>query len=289
MRSLSSVPYYRFSSFVRTYPESGYGPRICYIPSLYRIESGKGRLITEKKTYEICEGVQLYIEAGIRHQWVLDSKNPIVFKVVFFEWCRNSVTELEAPLDYFCDPGNLYFPERLHPPGPFALDLYRVSGSSKPWTEHFDHLVTPFEVMNTGAKTESLRKQARFLQFIEECMEIFGVGGSPLDPRIRNLMNRLKADRYGKKREDAEKWWYSETGLSRSHLYALFKEHTDLTPQQYWLNCRMDEAKDELRSSLLSITEIAELLGYSSIHSFSKSFSRIVGKTPSRYRQEYRF
>jgi len=51
------------------------------------------------------------------------------------------------------------------------------------------------------------------------------------------------------------------------------------------LFCRMktDQAKLLIRENSLNFTEIANTLGYSSIHYFSRQFKKITGMTPSEY------
>jgi AraC family transcriptional regulator len=62
------------------------------------------------------------------------------------------------------------------------------------------------------------------------------------------------------------------TGLSESAFRNQFKEAYGLTPKQYQQQCRLIEARWLLRSSASSVGEIAQQLGFSSIHSFSAWF-----------------
>lgn len=51
----------------------------------------------------------------------------------------------------------------------------------------------------------------------------------------------------------------------------------------------LEEAKGLLSYSNLSVTEIAEHLGYNGIHEFSRDFRRHIGRSPSAYAQRRRF
>ena len=45
----------------------------------------------------------------------------------------------------------------------------------------------------------------------------------------------------------------------------------------------MDLAKQMIRENHYNFTQIADTLGFSSIHYFSRQFKRITGMTPSEY------
>ncbi|MGL4400485.1 MAG: helix-turn-helix domain-containing protein [Luteolibacter sp.] len=75
-------------------------------------------------------------------------------------------------------------------------------------------------------------------------------------------------------------------GLSESHFCRLFKDSAGLTFTDYINRCRIDWAKRELLKPKARISEIAFLVGYQSLSQFNRSFSRIVGSSPTLYRRE---
>ena len=74
--------------------------------------------------------------------------------------------------------------------------------------------------------------------------------------------------------------------VSPSHLRALFAERIGSGITDYRNELRISTAKEMLKSRIFSIKEIAEELGFCDVYYFSKCFSRIVGKSPSRYAQD---
>lgn len=72
--------------------------------------------------------------------------------------------------------------------------------------------------------------------------------------------------------------------LSYKRLAAVFKAETGQTMQQYHLEMQMSQACRLLRSTLLSIGEIAERVGYSDPLYFSKRFKAHTGLSPKEYR-----
>lgn len=73
--------------------------------------------------------------------------------------------------------------------------------------------------------------------------------------------------------------------LSPYYLIRTFKSIYRQTPHQYLMCLRIARAKDLLRNSDLSITEICIAVGYESLGSFSALFRKVVGLSPSSYRE----
>lgn len=73
------------------------------------------------------------------------------------------------------------------------------------------------------------------------------------------------------------------SGSNKTTLTTLFKNCSGLAPIEYFLYMKIDLAKQYLREDNHNISQIAELLGYSSIHYFSRQFKKIAGMTPSEY------
>lgn len=82
--------------------------------------------------------------------------------------------------------------------------------------------------------------------------------------------------------ENIEKRFY----LSYKYMAHLFKKEKGVTMQQYHNSVRMDEACRLLCSTLMSIGEIADKLGFSDVLYFSRCFHAYTGKSPSAYRKD---
>jgi AraC-like DNA-binding protein len=76
-------------------------------------------------------------------------------------------------------------------------------------------------------------------------------------------------------------------GFSRYHFARAFRAAYGETPGAYLTRRRVERAKDLLRSTNLTVTEICHLVGFTSLGSFSATFAELVGAPPTRYRQEH--
>lgn len=97
--------------------------------------------------------------------------------------------------------------------------------------------------------------------------------------RVRDLIDRAYAERLDV-RALARSAAVSPSYFSRS-FRAAFGE----TPHQYLMGRRMERAKALLRAGELSVTEVCFAVGCTSLGSFSTQFRRVVGESPSAYRQ----
>lgn len=75
----------------------------------------------------------------------------------------------------------------------------------------------------------------------------------------------------------------AEFQMSNSTLSALFKDQCGIGPITYLNKLRISEAQRLIRETNLTFTEIAERVGFSSIHYFSRMFKNVSGMTPTAY------
>lgn len=75
----------------------------------------------------------------------------------------------------------------------------------------------------------------------------------------------------------------SDNLIGRSRLQKLFREKCGQGIIEYFSNMKIDAARQLIRNEQLNFTQISEVLGYSSIHYFSRQFKKITGMTPTEY------
>lgn len=71
--------------------------------------------------------------------------------------------------------------------------------------------------------------------------------------------------------------------VGRSQLQKIFKEQCNLGIIEYFSILKINTSKELIRTKHMNFTQIAEQLGYTSIHYFSRQFKKITGMTPSEY------
>lgn len=76
--------------------------------------------------------------------------------------------------------------------------------------------------------------------------------------------------------------------LDKYYFIKYFRKRTGMTPQQYLIQKRIQEAKTLLESVDLPVREISYMVGYANTTHFISSFTKIVGISPAQYRANFR-
>ncbi|HET6848512.1 MAG TPA: helix-turn-helix transcriptional regulator [Gaiellales bacterium] len=75
--------------------------------------------------------------------------------------------------------------------------------------------------------------------------------------------------------------------MSRAHFSRSFRDAFGESPHAYLLTRRLERAASLLRTTDRSVTEICLAVGLQSVGSFTTSFTRTFGMSPTAYRAQY--
>ncbi len=89
---------------------------------------------------------------------------------------------------------------------------------------------------------------------------------------LKNLSENIKLDEISE-----------ATGFSLSTIKRIFSSQAGCGALHHFLKLKVKEAKRLIKETDMSMTEISESLGFSSVHYFSRTFKNITGKSPSSY------
>ncbi|WP_327142397.1 helix-turn-helix transcriptional regulator [Nocardia sp. NBC_01327] len=76
-------------------------------------------------------------------------------------------------------------------------------------------------------------------------------------------------------------------GVCKYHFLRCFAATYGKTPALYLAERRIERAQDLLRATNITVTETCMLVGYSSLGSFSRKFTDLVGMSPSEYQAKF--
>ena len=93
-----------------------------------------------------------------------------------------------------------------------------------------------------------------------------------LDILYKNIYNNVNLDKIAK-----------ELSFSKTYIKSVFKKRTGTSIIQYYIKLKIDEAKKLLSQNKHTITEIADILSFNSIHYFSKQFKSQTDMSPTEY------
>ena len=78
-----------------------------------------------------------------------------------------------------------------------------------------------------------------------------------------------------------------ELNVSVSTLTRMFKKYYNTTPAAYVLSQKISTAKVRLSHTNITVSEIAQDLGFNSPEHFSRIFKKHVGVSPIKYRKTH--
>jgi len=91
----------------------------------------------------------------------------------------------------------------------------------------------------------------------------------------QNSMMKIKLSDYLK----------SQVNYDYNHISYMFSSIEGITIEQYFINQKIEKAKELLVYDEINATEIAHRLGYSSLAHLSGQFKKITGMTPSQFKK----
>lgn len=78
----------------------------------------------------------------------------------------------------------------------------------------------------------------------------------------------------------------NQIGIDRSYLHHIFKEFFQVSPQEYLISYRLKTAASLLTETKVSISQVANVVGYDDSLQFSKIFKKHYGCSPKHYRNQ---
>lgn len=77
-------------------------------------------------------------------------------------------------------------------------------------------------------------------------------------------------------------------GYSKTHFMSVFKQQTGTSCMEFVIQVRLRKACSLLTSSLKTVLEISNQVGFNNLSNFNRQFKRYYHMTPSRYRKQFR-
>lgn len=280
MHQLSEITPYLGDSMPYVYDGSANEKwRVCNVYALHLFHDGPGEMEIDGRRYPFDRRTVVFLRPQQPHAFHIDAARPLASYNLYFDlWDRAapvsvSRTFIYAPEPYVYRTASVVRPcEELDAlPGVFSLQRH---------PQLYDSLVTIAQTFENAKyyrnETVNSLLYAWFLRW-HNAMHT----RQPSDYRIVRLLAHL--DFHLDRREPVETW-SSMCGLKRTYFHELFLRETGMTPKAYHHKLRMRRAARLLQESGLSVTAIADKLGYASIHPFTRHFSAYYGVSPSRYR-----
>ena len=232
---------------------------------LFFIVGGKGQFLIDDQLYPVDINNLVIINPNVTHTEVSLNAQPLEYIVLGIEGIELVTSEVSN--------------------GQFSiLDHYESADISS----CLRNILREMELKNTGYEDVC---QAYMEILIIRLMRTTSLG-VPLEPQAISTNRQCAAvrryiDLHFKEALTLEQ--LAEEGhMNKYYLSHAFKREYGVSPINYMISRRIDESMYLLAETDLSLSQIAQLLGFSSLSYFSQVFRRIQNVSPKEYRQNTR-
>ena len=142
-------------------------------------------------------------------------------------------------------------------------------------------------VLRAGADERRLYKMKKALElFLVDLCNSYGGGGVTQSDRRRgadfNRAVRFLSENINRSLTISE--IAEGASMSVSKLKLLFREKCGCGAMNYFIEMKIERAKELILEGKMNLSEISESLGYSSLHYFSRLFKKVSGLSPTEFR-----
>lgn len=103
--------------------------------------------------------------------------------------------------------------------------------------------------------------------------------------KIKTLLRDLTQNKNANLNQNLSTYIADNIHHDYSKLSNLFSEVEGISIEKYYINLKIEKAKELIMYDELSLSEIADLLNYSSVAHLSNQFKKITGFTPTHFKQ----
>ncbi|MBQ9699119.1 MAG: AraC family transcriptional regulator [Lachnospiraceae bacterium] len=241
-----------------------YGPGKRDIYILHFISDGKGVFKHKGKTYQLSRGDVFLVKPGEEVYYQADEKNPWSYMWVGFEGVKASSYLAAAGLE-----GDTVITKCEDTTLVFTYIQQMIMNRQLTLANELKREAALLRILATmiDAHKATLPKDERYDYpyqiYVEQAIAYIQ----------QNIQSNIKVNDIA-----------TYIGIDRSYLTNIFKQVTNVSPQEYLVVYRMEMAERLLADKDRKISDIANKVGYADPMTFSKMFKKYKGVSPKEYR-----
>ncbi len=227
---------------------------------LWLVVQGHGTLVTPDESYQLQVGDCFTLRNTERVLGTHDSRNPVVVRAIQF--------------DFLTQDGDVWTPSYSD------LPRHRQIYPNTLLCEVMDRSLRHLEAGDTRQAAHWLCSALLLIDEVDRCP----------NSNTLTVKQSTQLDDLCRRIREAPETSFILADLARQfqcsedHFIRIFRQYTQMTPVQYIIQARINEAKKLLLFTKNSVAQIADLLGYSSPYFLSRQFRQVVGVPPAVYR-----
>lgn len=243
--------------------------RACHI--LFKAGGADSAFTVKDQICQLTDKTAVVVNAWEQHTYTHTAGSDVTQVLALYidpSWLASIDRQLivSGCTDFFQQPNVLL----NHDVADKAAELEHALRRDHPRDQHatealvFDLMIATFDAFSSRCALLSVQQSTRETDF-----------------RVRRAINWLRARIQEPLNLSA---MAKEAGLSRSHLFARFRQTTGLTPAMFLNTLRMEAAHPMLTDSQAPLIEVGQRLGFNAQGNFSRFFREHQGISPSEYR-----
>lgn len=238
-------------------PGHAFGPCVRNNYLIHYIYNGKGIFKTDGKEYHLHKGQFFLICPEQLTYYKADTEEPWLYRWIEFNGSFADSVLKSAGLS---EDSPIFTDGEDMPVGNALLDIVRRQNAD------FEILMSLFwrfiYAITNGSENASQKPAEEYINLAE--------GYIKMNAYKRVTVNDVAA----------------YIGIDRSYLCRLFKEYKNVSPQEFIMTLKLNMACRYLENKNLSISEVAQSIGYNDTHVFSKAFKKQFKVSPMAWRKQ---
>lgn len=226
---------------------------------IIQILSGDGNFLVDDTLYPLARGAVLIIDSNSLHCSIPSDAAPYI---------RNSLTVDKSQLLLLCSLADVDANE-------ISKTRYTVTDE-----ETLTRISSLFEAIHLLSADDNWQTLILLSEILSLCLNEKKAKNSN-DPMLSYINGNLDKNL---SLEDIANAMH----FSKYHFCRVFKQRTGMTPMSYIRLRRIAHAKDLLKNTDMSVSEVALACGYDNFSFFCQIFKNAEGMSPSAYRNKHR-
>jgi len=243
-------------------PKHSYGPGIRNHFVIHYVLNGCGRVVIDNCEYTLKKNEGFLIPPDKTVYYEADEQNPWEYTWIGFNGIKADQYLKEAGLDYmnpiFVYDKDEFLSQRFSQ----IVGVYQSKGENMMRLQGLLYMLLA-ELAESNNR-QITKNESIINSYVEEAVKYIQA----------NYRNHISVN------ELAER-----LGLNRSYFSAMFRQYIGMPPQEFLVRFRIDISCNLISRTDLSISDIANAVGYDDPLNFSKMFKKIKGVSPYNYRK----
>ncbi len=247
---------------------------------LFYILHGSGEILIEGRRYAIREGAIILFQTATEYVWQTSDMRYIAINFDYTQE-NNNIKSSFAPISSENFPSE-NFSHKIEFSDAEALNREIVFYDAASFESRITNLAV--EINTAGEFKEELLSsllKSIIISIVRQKKELETSGDTKGAILARSVIGYIQKH-YNKPitNEDIANHFH----FNPSYVNRVFKAHTDFTLRTFLIDYRINQAKEILRTQNIGISETAEAVGFCDVPHFIKTFRKLVGQTPTKYR-----